>query len=350
MEALRRDLLDLVRIPGPSGFEGPVAELVQERIRPYVSKVETDTMGNVIASKEGPAGAPVFMLMAHMDEVSMVVTYAGDGFVRFDFVATINPAVVVGQPVLVISQSGFVPGVVCSPSVHLGQSPGELWIDVGARIDRVEPGDPIVFDTTPRWLDEEEKILATKAVDDRTGCAVLIDTARRLADLHLDITVVFAFTVQEEVGARGAHFAARRIHPAWAVAVDNAFATGPGSGPEEAVPLGSGPVIRRFETIKPGRGMYINFADPELVQGLRAAAKEADIPVHVDVRFNVYTDTAGAYEAWSDIRCTSLSVPRRYSHSPYEVTHLGGLKNAVTLLTRYLQTKGTNEHAQASGR
>ena len=99
--------------------------------------------------KDGPADAPVFMLMAHMDEVSMVVTYTGDGFARFEFVGSINPAVVVGQPVLVMTQSGNVPGVVCSPSVHLMQSETELWIDVGPRIDKVEPGDPIIFDTTP---------------------------------------------------------------------------------------------------------------------------------------------------------------------------------------------------------
>ncbi len=181
MDQIREDLLDLVQIPGPSGFEAPVAEWISEKIQPYVSNVEIDGMGNLLAVKKGAPGSPVFMIMAHTDEVSMVVTYAGDGFVRFDYVGSINPAVVVGQPVRVLTQSGPIPGVVCSPSVHLSQSLAELWIDVGPRVGRVEPGDPIIFDTTPRWLDDEEKVLATKAADDRTGCAVLIDTARRLA-------------------------------------------------------------------------------------------------------------------------------------------------------------------------
>jgi putative aminopeptidase FrvX len=338
MQELRRDLWELVQIPGPSGFEGPVAEVISKKIEPYVSRVEIDGMGNLLAVKKGPPGSSVFALMAHMDEVSMVVTYCGDGFIRFDYVGHINPAAVVGQPVKILTQSGPIPGVVCSPSVHLSQAVGSLWIDVGPRIDRVEPGDPIIFNTTPYWLDEEEKVLASKAVDDRTGCAVLIETARRLAKTDLAVTVIFVFTVQEEVGARGAEYAARQIHPTWAVAIDNAYAMDPGAGPDKAVPLGSGPVIRRFESIKPGRGMAISFSDPELVQGLRAAGKTANLPIHVDVRFNLFTDASGAYEAFSDIKCTSLTIPRRYSHSPYEVTHLDSLQNTVALLCKYFES------------
>lgn len=345
MKELRQDLLDLVNTPGPSGFEGSVAQLIKERIHPYVSTVEIDGMGNVIATKQESAEKPVFMLMAHMDEVSMVTTYTGDEFVSFDYVGTINPAVVVGQPMLILTHSGPIPGVVCSPSIHLAQPVGELWIDVGPRIDLVEPGDPIIFNTTPHWLDEEKKVLASKAIDDRTGCAILIDIARNLSGVNLDYTVVFAFTVQEEVGARGAQFVARNIHPTWAVAIDNHYATDRRTGPDRAFPLGTGPVIRRFESIKPGRGMYINFGNPELIQGLREAGESANLPVHVDVRFNVYTDAAGAYEAWSDIKCTSLNVPRRYSHSPYEVTHLDGLKNTVTLVTTYLCKIGSAKNA-----
>jgi putative aminopeptidase FrvX len=338
MEQLRLDLLELVQIPGPSGFEGPVAEYIQSKIEPYVSRVETDGMGNLLAVKKGPPGAPVFMVMAHMDEVGMVVTYCGDGFIRFDYVGSISSAVVVGQPVKVLTQAGPIPGVVCSPSVHLAQNVGELWIDVGPRVARVEPGDPIIFDTSPRWLDDEEKVLASKAVDDRTGCAVLIETARRLQHLDLGVTLLFAFTVQEEVGCRGAEYAARQIHPSWAVAVDNAYAIDPGSGQGKAVPLGTGPVVRRFESGKPGRGMAISFSDEVLVQALRAAGKAANLPVHVDARFNLYTDASGAYEAFSDIKCTSLTIPRRYSHSPYEVTHLDSLQNTATLLCKYVET------------
>jgi len=338
MKKLRDDLLELVQVPGPSGFEGPVAECIQKKIEPHVSRVEIDGMGNLLAVKKGPPGSSVFVLMAHMDEVSMVVTYCGDGFIHFDYVGHINPAVVVGQPVKVLTQSGPIPGVGCSPSVHLAQSVGDLWMDVGPRISQVEPGDPIIFNTTPYWLDEEEKVLASKAVDDRTGCAVLIETARRLENLDLGITLIFAFTVQEEVGARGAEYVARQIHPTWAVALDNAYASSPGLGPDKAVPLGSGPVIRRFESAKPGRGMAISFSDPDLVRALRAAGKAANLPIHVDTRFNLFTDASGAYEAFSDIKCTSLTIPRRYSHSPYEVTHLDSLQNTVALLCKYFES------------
>ena len=126
-----------------------------EKIAPYALRVEIDEVGNLLAYKDGPANSPVLMIMAHMDEVSMVVTSTHGGFVRFEFVGSINPVAIVGQPMLILTESGPVPGVTCSPSVHLGQKLERPWLDVGGRIDRVEPGDPIVFDTAPRWLDDD---------------------------------------------------------------------------------------------------------------------------------------------------------------------------------------------------
>ena len=340
MEQLRKDLLDLVAVPGPSGFEQEVARTIREKIEPFAARVETDGIGNLLAYRDGPADSPLLMVMAHMDEVSMVVTSTHGGFVRFEFVGSINPAAIVGQPLLILTESGPVPGVTCSPSFHLGQKVDRPWLDVGGRIDRVEPGDPIVFDTQARWLDEDMKILACKALDDRSGCAVLIDTARRLKDTELGIRVCFAFTVQEEVGARGAFYAARAVHPKWVVAVDNAYATDAQLGRDMAMTLGTGPVIRRFEMLAAGRGTYINFSDPWLVKMLRTAAEQAGLPYAVDARFNLYTDAAGANGAWPDIGAASVSAPRRYSHSPYEVTHLDGLQNEAVLLAAFLESFG----------
>lgn len=341
MEQLRKDLLDLVAIPGPSGFEQEVARTIQEKIEPYISRVEVDEVGNLLAYRDAPKDdSPVLMIMAHMDEVSMVVTSTHGGFARFEFVGSINPAAIVGQPMLILTESGPVPGVTCSPSFHLSQKIERPWLDVGGRINLVEPGDPIVFDTAPRWLDDDRKILACKAVDDRSGCAVLIDTARRLQNTELDFRVIFTFTVQEEVGARGATYAARAMHPKWVIAVDNAYATDAQLGPDIAMALGTGPVIRRFEMLKTGRGTYINFSDPQLVKLLRRAAEQAGLPYEVDARFNLYTDAAGAGRAWADIGATSVSAPRRYSHSPYEITHLESLQNEAVLLAAFLEAFG----------
>ncbi|NLJ60307.1 MAG: M20/M25/M40 family metallo-hydrolase [Firmicutes bacterium] len=334
---LRHDFLELVRIPGPSGFEHQVADVIRKKIQSHVSTVEIDGMGNLLATKEGPEGAPVVALMAHMDEVGMVTTDVRDGFVWFDFVVDINAAVTAGQPVVILTGKGPVPGVVRSPSTHLGQSLNRLWIDAGPRCAQVEPGDPIVFDTTPRWLDDDETLLASRAVDNRQGCAILLETVRRLAEVELDVNVLFAFTVQEEVGCRGARHLAKTVHPKWAISIDTGYGADPDAGPGVGVPLDAGPVIRRFESVKPARGMLMFFADRELVASLRESADDAGIPYGLDVRFALFTDAAGVYDEWSDIKCVSITVPRRNSHSPYEVINLNTMGQVSDLLTVFLR-------------
>jgi endoglucanase len=341
MDALKHDVLELVALHGPSGFEGPVAEWIRKRIEPCVTRVDVDGVGNVLATKDGPPGSPVLMFMAHMDQVSMVVTAIPDGFVRFDYVGSIYPACVVAHPVLILTDSGPVPGVVGSPSYHMGQTAlDNLWIDVGGRVDRVRVGDPIVFDSTPRWLDDEEKILAARSLDDRTGCAILLELARRLERVPLDATVIFTFTVQEEVFARGAQFAAKQVHPRWVIAVDGGTAKNPSIGPDANCPaFDDGLIVRRYETIKPQRGVLTYWADPELVRALARAAEKTGARIHYDARYNVYTDAAGATEAWMDIKCTTLSTPRRYGHAPLEIAHMDTLGNAVAVLDAFVRAE-----------
>jgi endoglucanase len=347
MDWLKADLLELVAIHGPSGFEGPVAEWIHKRIESCVTRVEIDGVGNVLAVKDGPPGSPVLMLMAHMDQVSMVVTAIIDGFVRFDYVGSIYPACVVAHPVLILTESGPVPGVVGSPSYHMGQNAlDRLWIDVGGRVARVRVGDPIVFDSVPRWLDDDENILAARSLDDRTGCAILLELARRFRTVPLDATVIFTFTVQEEVFARGAQFAAKHVHPRWVIAVDGGTAQNPSLPPEANCPaFDDGLIVRRYETIKPQRGVLTYWADPGLVRALARAADRTGARLHYDARYNVYTDAAGASESWMDIKCTTLSTPRRYGHAPLEVVHMGTLGKAVHVLDAFLRA----EHAATSG-
>jgi putative aminopeptidase FrvX len=341
MNELKHDLLELVGLHGPSGFEGPVAEWIRKRVESSVTHVEIDGVGNVLATKAGPPGSPVLMLMAHMDQVSMVVTSIPDGFVRFDYVGSIYPACVVAHPVLILTDSGPVPGVVGSPSYHMGQTALEnLWIDVGSRVDRVRVGDPIVFDSVPRWLDDDEKILAARSLDDRTGCAILLELARRFQTVKLNTTVIFTFTVQEEVFARGAQFAAKHVHPRWVIAVDGGTAQNPSLKPEaNCPPFDDGLVVRRYETIKPQRGVLTYWADPGLVRALARAAERTGHRLHYDARYNVYTDAAGATEAWMDIKCTTLSTPRRYGHAPLEIVHMDTIGKAVTVLDAFLRAE-----------
>jgi endoglucanase len=341
MEEFKRELLELVALNGPSGFEGPVAEYIRKKIEPFVTRVEIDGVGNVLATKQGPPGAPVLMFMAHMDQVSMVVTAIPDGFIRFDYVGSVYPACIVAHPLLVLTDSGPVPGVVGSPSYHMGQGNlDNLWLDVGGRVDRVRVGDPIVFDSAPRWLDDDQKILASRSLDDRTGCAILLELARRFKDVQLGVTVIFTFTVQEEVFARGAQYAAKMVHPKWVVSVDGGTAKNPSIPPEANVPaFDNGLGLRRYETIKPQRGVLTFWADPDLVRQITRAGERTRVPIHYDVRFNVYTDAAGSSESWMDIKCAALGTPRRYGHAPLEIVHLDTLGKAVAVLDDFLRTE-----------
>ncbi len=339
MEELKRDLLELVAAAGPSGFEGPVAELIKGKLSPHVPDLHLDRMGNLLATKGAGEGAPTVALFAHMDEVSMVVTRIEGEFIYYHPVGTINKSITYGAPVLVLTESGPIPGVVCSPSVHLLQEIGEGWIDVGRRVDSVEVGDHIIFDTTPRWLDEAQDILAAKALDDRLGCAILLELARRVRDVPLKANLVFAFTVQEEVGARGAQYVTRLLDPDLAIAVDGALANDPVERSTVDFKLGTGPVIVRFEGDAPDKGRFVNFSDPDLVRALRRAGDDAEVPYHVWAVFNAYTDAAGASKAFLHVKSAAIGAPGRYFHSPYEVTSVTGIAHTVTLLERYLRNE-----------
>jgi putative aminopeptidase FrvX len=169
-----------------------------------------------------------------------------------------------------------------------------------------------------------------------------LELARRFKDVKLDATVIFTFTVQEEVFARGAQYAAKIVHPRWVIAVDGGTAHNPSIPPEMNCPrFDNGLVVRRYETIKPQRGVLSFWSDPDLVRRLTQAGERTGIPIHYDVRFNVYTDAAGATESWMDIKCATLSTPRRYGHAPLEIVHMDTLGKAVTVLDSFLR----EEHA-----
>lgn len=340
MDRLRSNLLELVRAVGPSGFEGPVRDILAAKITPYAEDLHTDRMGNLIATKTREAQGPTVALLAHMDEVSMVVTRKEGEFIYFHPVGTINKLITYGLPVLVLTESGPVPGVTCSPTVHLLQNLQEGWIDVGDRYDRVEVGDHVVFDTEPRWLDDNQTILASKALDDRAGCTVLLEVARRLQGIDLRANVVFAFTVQEEVGARGAQYVGRTLAPDYAIAIDTGLANDPVEASTAGVKLGMGPVIDKFEADAPDKGRFVNFADPGLVRALKKAGDQVGAPYHVHAGFNYYTDAAGVSKACLHTKAVKIGgAPRRYSHSPYEVTSLRGMEHSVSVLVKCIENE-----------
>jgi endoglucanase len=264
-----------------------------------------------------------------MDEIGVMVTYIDEkGFARFTRIGGVNPLTCIGSRVKFEDGRIGVIGVEQKRD-NMDKTPQleQLYIDVGAtsRDDcPIRVGDPAVF---VRPFTAQGTRLVSKAMDDRIGCAVLIEVLRRLEETPHSLYVVFA--VQEEVGSRGARTSAYGIEPDIAIAVD---VTGTGDTPESrpvAVKLREGPAVKVKD-----RGMI---AHPRVRQLLVDRAEEAAIPYQLEVLECGSTDAAAIQLVRAGIPAGCLSVPCRYIHSPSEMVDESDVENAVRLLLEVLQ-------------
>ena len=330
-----RDLIyELVQIPGPTGFEARVAKRLQELLKDHVDEIYTDKIGNLIARKKGTEGKRSLALAAHMDQLSMVVQKV-DEYVWFDKLGWIDFRNLPSTPVLILGAERDIPGVVCATSAHFaGGGEIKLWIDVGDRQKSVSVGDPIVFLTPPLWLNDEKTILASPSIDDRLGCAVLVEVARRLTHPSRH-DIYFVGSVQEEIGSQGVRHFLRKIAPDWFIALDTGFAQDALPDINNTVPMHTGLGIRRLSFAQSSDRVYpavVNFASPRLNQLLMENAKKLNLPFQVDVATRTFSDHSIAYESNPEMESTLLFVARRYGHSPNEVADLSNAERAVGLL------------------
>ena len=320
----------LVETASPSGHEAPVRELIRTEIEPFADEIRVDPMGSLIARK-GQGGTKV-MLSAHMDEIGVMVTHVDEnGFLRFISLGGVNPLTCVGARVRFLNgQLGVInqerpdePGKV--PTLE------KLFIDVGAMskaqvAQRV--GDVGVFEQA--FLDLGDR-LVSKAMDDRIAVAVLIETLRRLSESSTASPheLYFVFSVQEEVGLRGATTAAFGVDPDLGLAVD---VTRTGDTPRSIkmeVGLGKGPAIKVRDS-----GML---ADPRVVDWMVSTAEEKGLPYQLEVLEAGTTDARAIQTTRSGVPAGCLSIPCRYIHSPSEMVDYNDVQNAVNLLVELLK-------------
>ncbi len=313
-------LKELCALRGPSGNEHAVRDYIIEKATPLADSVTVDRMGNVIAFKKGtdPDGKHV-MLDAHMDEVGMIVQGINDnGLLSYLTVGGIDPRVVVSKRVRVGEDA--VPGVIGAKAIHLQSveeyhsvlSHDQLYIDIGAKnkeeaAEKVKPGDYVTFDS--EWVEFGDRMVKSRALDDRVGCMVLLSLLE--GEYPCDITC--AFTVQEEVGLRGAHCAAGHIHPDCALILEGTTANDLGDVPEH------------LRVCSPGRGVAISFMDrasighKDMGRAVRDLATEKGIPW----QFKSYTsggnDGGAVQRETYGVPVAVLSVPCRYIHSASSV-------------------------------
>ncbi|RLE67088.1 MAG: M42 family peptidase [Thermoprotei archaeon] len=331
VEVLRK----LSEAPSPPGFEERVRGIIREMVEPYVDEVIEDSMGNLI-TRIGE-GEPKVMLAAHMDEVGFLVTHITEnGFLKIVNLGGVNPNVALGAKVVVLAEEGDRLGIVGSVPPHLLRGKREqptvtiedLFVDVGAESREeaekmgIKVGTPITFHQ-PFYT--SGNLMFGKAFDDRLGCAVLVNLAKRLESVEKG-SVYLAFTVQEEVGLRGAVVASYRIAPRAALAIEGTIAADtPGIPPESQVTrTGKGPAVRIMDASV--------IANPRLFKCIIKVAEENKIPYQVQISPKSGTDAGRIQFAREGVAVSAVSVPARYIHSPLSMARIDDYLNTIKLL------------------
>jgi endoglucanase len=335
----------LVEIPGGSGFEEKVIEFITVELKRSLPDVSVDPMGNVIG-KIGK-GKKSVMVCAHSDEVGMLVKYIDPrGYIYFDLNGMIDERVLLSTKVDICTDKGIYTGVVGVKNRHLLTaedlkrtiSISDIWIDVGAEsaeeVKRwgIEIGDPILFHANFQKIGKDTII--SKAIDNRAGCAILIDLAEKMKSIKIDYQLILVAAVQEEVGSRGAQVAAQTLGPDMAIVIDTVPASDPITPPQQATSeCGKGPVIRSMDVNALGWGTIYS---KKIQQRLIQTAIKNRIPHQKDI-FRTWTDASTIHTSGRGIPCGGLFIPRRYSHSPVELVKWSDVEKTGELLFLFLK-------------
>jgi endoglucanase len=320
----------LVEAYGPSGYEAQVRALIEAQAAPHADEMRIDAMGNLIVLKRGSGDGLPVMVAAHMDEIGLVVTYVDEkGYLRFAPTGGVSPVTLVGSRVRFANGATGVIGWEKWLRPDAGASRpeiGELYIDVGAtgRDDApVGVGDAAGF---VRPFEDLGQRLIAKSMDDRVACAVALQALAEIGETPNDL--YFCFTVQEEVGTRGAVTAAYGIEPALGLAVDVTLVGDTPKARPMAISLGQGPAIKIMDT-----GML---AHPGVVRWMIQTAEERGIPYQREVLQGGSTDARAIQLSRAGVPAGCLSIPCRYVHTPSEMVDYGDVQQSVRLLVELL--------------
>lgn len=331
-------LKEICEVAGAPGFESRVREIVLREIRPICDEVRIDNMGNVTAIKKGNQGKKV-MIAAHMDEIGFMVTHIDDnGFLRFHTLGGFDPKTLVAQRVVVHGRKDLI-GVMGSKPIHL-MSPDErnkmpqisdFFIDLGLPkeevVKLVRIGDPV---TRQRELIEMGNCVNCKSIDNRVSVYILIETLRRLKNTPYDVYGVF--TVQEEVGIRGANVAAHHIEPDFGFGLDTTIAFDvPGSQAHEQVTrLGQGTAIKIMDSS--------TICDVRMVEFMKKTADKHSIKWQPEILQAGGTDTAGIQRMSKHGSIAgAVSIPTRHIHQVIEMADKTDIAGSIDLLTACIQ-------------
>jgi putative aminopeptidase FrvX len=340
--SLNENLEKLSNACGVTGREEEVRNLLIKLMKPYADEIIVDKLENVIAVKKGKKSKPKVMLAAHMDEVGLMVkTITKEGFIQFAKMGGIDDRILLAQKVIVHTQKGTLQGIIGSKPPHIQKEEerkkvvtyDQLFIDIGAEDNKdaakmgLKVGDPVSFDV--KYAKIRNDVVTGKALDDRAGCAVMIEVLKQVEST--DCTIYAVGTVQEEVGLRGAATATFGIDPDIGIALDVTVA-------------GDVPGVKEFDTsLKMGKGPALTVTDsglitpPKILRMLMDVAEENKIVYQLETGLPGTTDAARMSLTRQGVPSGTISIATRYIHSPVGMLSLKDAVNSAKLTTAAIQ-------------
>jgi tetrahedral aminopeptidase len=332
IELLRK----ICEVPGAPGFESRVRNLILQELKPLCDEITVDNMGSIIAIKRGVSNTDgkKVMVAAHMDEIGFIVTHIDDnGFIRFHPLGGFDPKTLTAQRVIVHGTQDMI-GVMGSKPIHV-MSPEEknklpkltdYFIDMGMSksevLKYISVGDPITRD---RELIEMGECVNCKSIDNRVAVFILLEALRTMSDIPYDLYATF--TVQEEVGLRGANVAAHAINPDFGIALDTTIAYDvPGAQPHERITeLGKGTAIKIMDAM--------TICDYRMVDYMKKTADANRISWQPEILTAGGTDTAGLQRMGKNGAIAgAISIPTRHLHQVIEMAHKKDIQSSIDLL------------------
>ncbi len=341
-------LAKICKTPGAPGFEQKVRELVITEVTPLVDEVEVDNMGNVYAIKRGKMGKRA-MVGAHIDEIGFIVTHIDDkGFIRFHTLGGFDPKTLTAQRVIIHGKKDII-GVMASKPIHVMTADErnkvakitDYFIDTGLSKEEVEEnikiGDPV---TREREFIEMGNCVNSKSLDNRLAVFILIETLRNLKDKEVPYDIYGVFTVQEEVGVRGANVSALKINPDFGFGLDTTIAFDlPGAADYEKITqLGAGTAIKIMDAM--------TICDYRMVDFMKQTADRHQIKWQPEILTAGGTDTAGIQRMTQGGSIAgAISIPTRHLHQVIEMANKDDIQGSIDLLTACLMDLDTYDWA-----
>ena len=329
-------LAEICKIPGAPGFEKLIRDFVLKTIEGLVDEVKVDNMGNILALKKGKSNDKCSMAAAHIDEIGFIVKYIDDkGFIYFHTLGGFDPKTLTSQRVIIHGKEDII-GVMGTKPIHLMSADErgkqlkieDYFIDTGMTGDTVKSivniGDPI---TRERSLIEMGDCVNSKSLDNRVSVFILIEALKLLKGKEIPFDFHAVFSVQEEVGLRGAQTAAQQINPHWGWGIDTTIAFDvPGAQAHEKVTsLGEGVAIKIMDTSA--------ICDYRMTKFMKTIADENNIKWQPEVLTGGGTDTASIQKhGTTGAIAGAISIPTRHIHQTIEMCHKSDIKGAIDLL------------------